>query len=406
MNNNNEYKYTCQIKDKGYESGKYEQYIDLHAEYKKTENEDYIPVGVQMENDYKIIPGINVIVGMTGHGKSMLANSIAYRAVKNGKNVCYITLEISKENMFYQMLSIKSYEDYYPGTKTISHTTIKNRELTEKQEEFVFNELWPKFKNMDGNLYILSEWEFDVSTSGSLQNKLFEIEDYAKKQTGRGIDMLIVDYIQLFKQYKSTVPVQGEYTVLSRWVDDFRKMSLNYLGQNKQLPIVLLSQLNRDAWNDDKNRYKAYAKNEEYKKDSTNKNNDYAPSKSRKSVNIPNVVISISQIAGCTEIAKSADQIFAVYSDELCKASKRCMITVIKCRNGETKMEPVVAFMDPRYYVMGFNDTNTVNYYDGTLMDLLTFSENEIIQDEKNLNNINDFNFDEIEMKGMIKNEL
>lgn len=404
MSNNNEYKYTCQIKDEGYESGKYEQYIDLHAAYKKTENEDYIPVGVRAGNDYKIIPGINVIVGMTGHGKSMLANSIAYRAVKNGKNVCYITLEISKENMFYQMLSIKSFYDCYPEEKLISHSTIKNRELTEKQEEFVFNELWPKFKNMDGNLYILSEWEFDVSNSGSLQNKLFEIEDYAKKQTGRGIDMLIVDYIQLFKQYKSTVSVQGEYTVLSRWVDDFRKMSLNYLGQNKQLPIVLLSQLNRDAWNDDKNRYKAYAKNEAYSKDRLSQSNDYAPSKSRKSVNIPNVVISISQIAGCTEIAKSADQIFAVYSDESYKACKQCLISVIKCRNGETKMEPVVSYMDPKYYIMGVECSTTDTGYNGELIDLLGYAENINILNDTSLidNSING----EIEMEGMIKNEL
>lgn len=404
MNNNSEYKYTCQIKDEGYESGKYEQYIDLYAVYKKTENEDYIPVGVRADNDYKIVPGINVIVGMTGHGKSMLANSIAYRAIKNGKNVCYITLEISKENMFYQMLSIKSFEDCYPEEKLISHTTIKNRELTEKQEEFVFNELWPKFKNMDGNLYILSEWEFDVSNSGSLQNKLFEIEDYAKKQTGRGIDMLIVDYIQLFKQYKSTVPVQGEYTVLSRWVDDFRKMSLNYLGQNKQLPIVLLSQLNRDAWNDDKNRYKAYAKNEAYSKDRLNQSNDYAPSKSRKSVNIPNVVISISQIAGCTEIAKSADQIFAVYSDESYKAGKQCLISVIKCRNGETRMEPLVSYMDPKYYIMGVECSTADTGYNGELIDLLGYTENINILNDTSLidNSING----EIEMEGMIKNEL
>lgn len=372
----NSYKYTSQIKSDNLEIGKYEQYIDLYSAYKKTENEDYISVGVKSTDDYKIIPGVNVIAGMTGHGKSMLANSIAYRAVEKGLNVAYVTLEISKENMFYQMLSIKSYEDCCYGENLISHTTIKNRQLTSTQEDFVFNKLWPEFKSMKGNLYILTEWEFDTTNSGSLQSKLFEIEDYSIKQTGRGIDMLIVDYIQLFKQYKSNEHVQGEYSVLSRWVDDFRKMSLNYLGQNKQIPVVLLSQLNRDAWNDDKTRYKAYAKNNAYLKDSTDKSNDYAPSKRRKSVNVPNVVISISQIAGCTEIAKSADQIFAVYSDESCKASKQCLISVIKCRNGETRMEPIISFMDPQYYIMGCNQKGIGESYNGDIFDLLSIREN------------------------------
>jgi len=220
---------------------------------------------------------------------------------------------------------------------------------------------------MKGNLHILSEWDFDTTSSGSLQLKLFEVEDYSIKQTGRGIDLLIVDYIQLFKQYIAKNPVQGEYNVLTMWVNDFRKMALNYLGQNREIPIILLSQLNRDAWNDDKARYKARAKN-----DSTAKyNTEYQPSKSKSKVVVPDVVISLSQIAGCTEIAKSADQVFAIYSDESYKASNQCLISVIKCRNGETRMEPVVTFMDPKYYIMGV-DSQGKNSFDGTLSDLLS----------------------------------
>lgn len=265
------------------------------------------------------------------------------------------------------MLSIKSFVNGCSGERLISHSTLKNRGLTNSQEYYVFHKLWPEFKNMKGNLHILSEWDFDTTSSASLQLKLFEVEDYSIKQTGRGIDLLIVDYIQLFKQYIAKNPVQGEYNVLTMWVNDFRKMALNYLGQNREIPIILLSQLNRDAWNDDKARYKARTKN-----NSTNKyNTEYQPSKSKNSVIVPDVVISLSQIAGCTEIAKSAEQVFAIYSDETFKASNQCLISVIKCRNGETRMEPVVTFMDPKYYIMGV-DSQGKNSFDGTLSDLLS----------------------------------
>ena len=329
------FKLTSDIRSENASFGKYEQYIDLREAYNQKEKAGLVEVGVTKENDYKIVPGINVICGMTGHGKSMLANNIAYRAIKRGLNVAYISLEISKENMFYQMISIKTFNDGATGDKLISHSTLKERNLLPEQEKYVFDELWPSFKDMPGNIYVVGEWDFNTTSSREMQIKLMEVENYAIKHSGHGIDLLIVDYIQLFKQYTDTY-AQGEYSVLGMWVNDFRKMSQNYLGLDREIPIILLSQLNRDAWNDDKSRLKAQSKGK----------------------STQNVILSISQVAGCTEIVKSADQVFAVYSDESLKASKQCLISVIKCRNGETKVEPVISFMDPKYYIMGLEKSN------------------------------------------------
>ena len=178
-----------------------------------------------------------------------------------------------------------------------------------------------------------------------------EVEDYSKEQTGKGIDFIIVDYIQLFKEYKETGGY-GEYSTLTQWVNDFRKMSLNYLGEDREIPIVLLAQLNRDAWNEDREKYKKYAKNESIRQ--SNLNDDMpCKSKPKKMYNIPDVILSISQIAGCAEIAKAAKQVITIYSDESLKASEQCQIQVIKNRDGQTAMEPRVAYMNPKYYVVG-----------------------------------------------------
>ena len=79
------------------------------------------------------------------------------------------------------MLSIKSFVNGCSGERLISHSTLKNRGLTNSQEYYVFHKLWPEFKNMKGNLHILSEWDFDTTSSASLQLKLFEVEDYSIK---------------------------------------------------------------------------------------------------------------------------------------------------------------------------------------------------------------------------------
>lgn len=349
----NEYKYTANLSDGQSDYGKYEQYVDLHEMYNKQKEIDGIQLGLtnNKENDYSIVPGINVIAGMTGHGKSMLGNSLAYKAVKDGLNVVYITLEVSKENMFYQMISIKSFLDSMSEAEWISHSTIKKRNLTPEQETKVFDSIWPAFKEMKGNLHILTEWDFDPGSTASLQHKLMEVEDYSKRQTGKGVDFIIVDYIQLFKEYKEAKGY-GEYSTLTLWVNDFRKMSLNYLGEDREIPIVLLAQLNRDAWNEDREKYKRYAKNESIKQ--SNINDDMpCKSKQRKTYNIPDVILSISQIAGCAEIAKAAKQVITIYSDENLKASEQCQIQVIKNRDGQTAMEPRLAYMNPKYYVVG-----------------------------------------------------
>ncbi len=104
------YKYTVELHKGVSDYGKYEQYVDLRELYNKQKKEPVIEMGIRSgELDFSLVPGINVVAGMTGHGKSMFANSLAYRAIKNGLNVCYITLEVPKENMFYQMLSIYNY---------------------------------------------------------------------------------------------------------------------------------------------------------------------------------------------------------------------------------------------------------------------------------------------------------
>ena len=374
----NEYKYVKQLTETNPMFDKYEQYMDLKECYdalKKKENNGFIDTGIC---NIKLSPGITVVAGMTGHGKSMLGNSIAYRALKSGLNVAYITLEISKENMFYQMISLRSFSEE-PEQNYISHSTIKKRELLPKQEELVFDKIWPEFKQMSGQLYVITEWDFDTTDSVALENKLMEVEDYAKSHTSKGIDLIIVDYIQLFKQYKQ-LNLTGEYNIITNWVNDFRKMSLNYLGQNKEIPIVLLSQLNRDAFNDFKKKMDRDMKNQTIYK--YNNDNPYLPNK--KIVPEHEVVLSLSQIAGCVEIAKAANQIITIYADEELKASKNCWIQVLKNRDGETKLEPRNEYMNPVYYCVGSNidmsKSECLGNYDSIIATGDTVDFNELLR--------------------------
>ena len=47
---------------------------------------------------------INTVFGYTGSFKTMYCTNVAYKAMCDGLNVCYISLEISEENMYYNFL--------------------------------------------------------------------------------------------------------------------------------------------------------------------------------------------------------------------------------------------------------------------------------------------------------------
>ena len=349
------YKYLSDMKVKKLES--YDPTFDLYGAYQKDKDN----IGIRMHilpseaDDYYLVPGVNIVAGQTGHGKSMVANSIAYRAVKDGKNVMFISLEISKKRVFYQMLSIHSRcidkeSDY------ISHSDIKKHKLNGSQEIHVFNELWNDFNQMKGNLYVIDEWDFDSNNINSLQEIMFLVEEYAQKHTGKGLDLIVIDYIQLFKQYEDT---RNEYEALSKWVNDLRRISRNFLGQNHEITMLLLSQLNRDAMADVTEREKKKAKN------------SVLPSDKQK--NIPNITIGLSQIAGSVEICKAADTIYAIYSDDSYRSSEQSLIFVLKNRDGTVAEDGKITFMNPKYYSFGhFDEWKTE--YQGDISTVLDFN--------------------------------
>ena len=355
------YKYLSDLKQK--ECDYYNPEYDLYDAYKKEKDNSGIRLYVHedKEKDYYIYPGINVIAGQTGHGKSIVANSIAYKAVKDGKNVLFFSLEISKNRIFYQMISIHSTFTCKTEQDFISHTDIKRHKLTSEQERKAFIDIWEDFQRLDGNLYVIDEFDYDSSNVDSMQEKMCLVEEYAQKHTGKGIDLIIIDYIQLLKS-RSEISFRSEYESISQWVNDLRRISNNFLGQNREVTILLLSQLNRDAMIDSTDIAKKKAKN------------DILPVGKRKE--IPNVVIGISQIAGTVEISKAACTIYAIYSDESYKSNNQCLFFDLKQRDGYSVDDPVVAYMQPKYYIFGHSNESNDNYVCDMSLDELIGNDN------------------------------
>lgn len=372
---NGKYKFLSELQINSMDE--YNPTIDLYKEYCKGKDNSNIRMWITptAETDAYLVPGINVVAGQSGHGKSMVGNSVAYKAVRDGKNVLMISLEISKVLIFYQMISIHS-RAKDTESNFLSHSRIKRHSLNKKEEEHAFNELWIDFNKMDGNLYVLDEWDFDYTSIESFQSALCLVEEYAQIHTGHGLDLIVIDYIQLFKEYKE-YNIKNEYDSISKWVNDLRKISINFLGQNRGIAILLLSQLNREAMIETHSYSKAIANG-----------------KSNRGIRI-----GLSSIAGSVEIVKAASTVYAIYMDDSFKASNQCLIFLLKNRDGEVIEDGITGCCEPKYYTFGLLEIfDTI--YTGTLDDLNIFGYNLNNSDTSVNFDLNSLSLDNLDVIG------
>ena len=258
----------------------------------------------------------NCLAGFAGAGKTTLAVNIAYNALKDSKNVCYITLEVPKVDMYYNFGSRHSFDAKFK--KPISHSDLKKRAVQEDDANYFFDEVITDFNNLPGKLYILDETDFSNYDTLTFEAKMKDIDKLAQEQTGKGIDLVIVDQAQLLKFSKGLQ--EDQIQVINTYVSFFRKQAISFLSSDRKTTVLMLSQINRDG-------YKHALKN----------GGRY----------------NLTSLAESNELERASAMAMSVFTDESLKASKQAQVQLLKSRNGQTMLEPAIVFFDPVYYAFG-----------------------------------------------------
>lgn len=276
-------------------------------------------------------PGtFNVLAGFAGAGKTTAAVNICYNALKEGKNVCYITLEVPKVDMGYNFLSRHSFESKFK--KPISHSVIKKKELSKQDREYLFGTVAKDFAEYKNNLYILDETDFESYTFRAFEQRIRECDNLAVQATGRGIDFLVIDQAQLLKFGGGISRAGNETSVINLYVSFFRQQAINFLHSKRPCTVLMLSQINREGY--------TYACKHEGR-------------------------YTLTNLAEANELERAAAIVIALFTDESLKVSKQVSVQLLKSRNGETIVDPVLSFMDPVYYVFGSEAGQSGAMFDG-----------------------------------------
>lgn len=278
-----------------------------------------------------LLPGsICSIVGGPGSMKTTTAMNIAYRAIKQGKNVCYFSLEETPAVLYSKLLSRVSVDIL---KEPILVSDILRKEITEENKKSLFNDVKNHLDALPGKLYILGESDIAQYTCFEFENKMREINELVKETTknineniSHEIDLVIIDHVQLLKYASGG---EDEFSTINKFVSFFRRQALSFLNEKREISIILLSQVNREG-------IKYAAKHD----------GEYL----------------MQHVAESSEIERASAYIISVYTDAMVQITKQLKIGVLKLRNGTLPTSTFTAFADGSTYVFGDTLENDKEY--------------------------------------------
>lgn len=284
-------------------------------------------------------PGsLTTLAGYTSHGKTTLAANIAYNnAKKLNYNICYLSLEVPKEDMMYNFLSRHSFEPKFTQFAYVPHEKMRFCTMSDEEEKFIMEDVLNDFMTTGGKIHILDETDFKTMSFGEIREKLQAVDDMMLEETGYPLDAVFVDHAQLLKFNSSGKRVSSESAMINEYISFFRKLSIDFRrdaeGNSRKLAILLLSQINRDGWK------RAVKNNGQY---------------------------NLNALAEANELERGSQIIMTIFTDEQLKMANEAKIQLLKNRNGVTMTESASLFADFRAYVIGddmqgFQDTMSMD---------------------------------------------
>lgn len=296
-------------------------------------------------------PGqISTVAGYTSAGKSTFALSLMHEAIKQGFNVCYLSLELPRDHVMFNLISrhsVDTYEDGRPRfTMQINHGKLKEGTATMDEWKYCEEQILPSLNKLPGKYYIAGQDDLEARTFFFYNSKLQEIENLCIEESGRGLDLIIVDYIQMMKYTDEMKSKVSEFEVTNMWVNYWRTQALDFLKSKRQIHVLMAAQINRGGW------LKAAKRDGEY---------------------------DLTALAESNEIEKASSVIISLFSDEKLKESKEVKFQILKNRDGMKKERVDSIYCDFAHQMIGGESvTSDSDFVSSTFEDLGEISNSPV----------------------------
>ena len=179
---------------------------------------------------------LNIIIGPSNSGKSIWLNNITVNAADHGKNVLYVTLEMSDRKIIKRLGAIRlriDIDHYNERSKDKKYIETKIRELKSRNASNTFDS--NLFENPMGTL-LVKEYPAGTATIGDIDHHIKMIQE----KKGIKIDMLVVDYLTIMKPDNA----QGSLFTNGKQLAE----GLRAIGQKYNICCVSAMQVGKDAY--------------------------------------------------------------------------------------------------------------------------------------------------------------
>ena len=198
-----------------------DRYYDL-VEYRSQHQGELMGIPTGLKDLDKLLGGLQrsdllIVAGRPGMGKTSLGMSIALQAARRwDKRVAIFSLEMSDEQLVQRLLS--------------AETGINSQRLRLGQ---IHDDEWPVFIQATS---LLSDTAIFIDDTPAIS--VMELRTKARRlEAEHGLDLIIVDYMQLMRGDTRNENRQQEISFISR--------SLKELARELNVPVMALSQLSR-----------------------------------------------------------------------------------------------------------------------------------------------------------------
>lgn len=255
------------------------------------------------------------ILGFTGCFKTTWALNIAYAGQLEGLNTLYLSLEVTKFDVLSNLLSRHSNQPKFEHQ--IPHMDLKQRKLSLEKEKYLEDIIWPDYDTLRGKIYIVDETDIGAYTEDALEEAFTKVNNQAIEETGHGIDICVVDHINLLKFGNSNLGVTDS---VNKYTTFFRRQAFNWCKTGESVAMILVAQASR--------RGGEYAR--KY-------NGSYL----------------LGHFAEGNELERASSVVLTTYSDDGLKILYQAKVGLIKNRDGSPLEFAFETPIEPEYYTFG-----------------------------------------------------
>ncbi len=163
-----------------------------------------------------------ILAARPGVGKSALASQISYHNANKGRAVYFASLEMSRTELIIRTMC---------GESGVDSRRIRAAQLTADDHL--------RLMEISGKIAELP-WTFHDPA----ELTVYDIRRAARRMKRDGLDLIVVDYLQLIRPDNPKDPRQEQVSLMSR--------QLKLLSRELKVPVLVLAQLNRET---DRNHY-------------------------------------------------------------------------------------------------------------------------------------------------------